>query len=754
MSKPKYKFSYYEGGINKTKPVDTINIQEFIEAIKQKDKLIDLIRKEPDKPKRDLLKRDLEYVTFAGIFKKRGNDYLLESSGFACLDIDDIEDIDEVRKQVQKDNYTHLLFTSPSGKGFKLVVKIPIVKDNLEYLQYWNSIKKYYGIKANDESAKDIARACYLSYDPEPYFNPDSKVYTDKEDSEAPTEIKEVGSDTSRSAKEYQEVCRLISQGKSKEEVYFEMQAFAKWSSAPSQYREKTYDKAKAFIDSKKQESKQYSKNWFLGQGKFGSYVKIDLVVDEIRKQYSFVTIFGKKTEEIWSYDEGIYKLNGREIIQTEVEELLGSYAKTKVVNEILNKIKRQTAISREEFDNIPKELLPLNNGVLNFETDEFLEYSPQFYFKTKLNVAYDPEAKCPKWFEFVEQTFYEEDIPLIQEWFGFCLYRDYFIKKGLIGKGQGDTGKSVVQNVIMRFFGEKNISGLNLQKIVLDNNFSKSTLYNKYVNLYDDMSSKDINEGGGFKMVTGRSPITAEYKFGDEFQFINFAKMTFCCNKIPPIKDTDDITYYNRWLPVAFDNVVPEDEQDKFLIDKLTKPEELSGLLNWALEGLKRLLKNGRFSYNKTPEETKAIMERSSHPLAEFVQDCLEEAQNGKITKEDMFQFYCLWARQRDRQRLSKTKLGHDLPKYAKFIMAYRGKERYWGNVKFKGGDDTYDTFIKNKGRQGYISGFDKVSKNASYMSEEDNDTYDALLEKEKILKEVGYLIHPELKSEVEKIK
>lgn len=456
----------------------------------------------------------------------------------------------------------------------------------------------------------------------------------------------------------------------------------------------------------------------FIKVGKFGKYVDVDAVVEAILDIYNIATIFGKKSEEIWCYENGIYKLNGREKIQTKSEDLLDTWAKTKVVSEILNKIKRKTAIDREVFDHVPRELLPLKNGVLNFETNIFSDYSPKFFFKTKIPINFNLESKANNWIKFVDETFYPEDVKVIQEWFGFCLYRDYFIKKGFIGVGEGDTGKSVFQNVLLTFFGTHNTSGLNLQKITTDNNFSKSSLYNKYVNLYDDMSSKDINEGGGLKMVTGRSPITAEYKFGDEFQFINFAKMTFCCNKVPPINDTDDITYYNRWLPISFDNIIKENTQDKFLSEKLTTPEELSGILNWALEGLKRILKNNRFSYNKSPEEIKEIMDRSSHPIAEFVQDCLVEKEGSKITKEVMFQFYTEWAKRTKKQRETKVRLGNKIPRYAIFILDRRKKERYWGNVSFREKVDEVDGILKTLREQGYNPCLHKISKKVSTSS------------------------------------
>jgi len=60
------------------------------------------------------------------------------------------------------------------------------------------------------------------------------------------------------------------------------------------------------------------------------------------------------------------------------------------------------------------------------------------------------------------------------------------------------------------------------------------------------------------------------------------------------------------------------------FLYNKLTTETELSGILSWALGGLHRLLKIGKFSYNKSKEQIKLLMERSGNPLASFVQDIL----------------------------------------------------------------------------------------------------------------------------------
>jgi len=60
-----------------------------------------------------------------------------------------------------KDKYTHLPFVSPSGKGLKCIIKIPEVKSDEEYKQYWISLERHYSFPENDTATKDVARACY-----------------------------------------------------------------------------------------------------------------------------------------------------------------------------------------------------------------------------------------------------------------------------------------------------------------------------------------------------------------------------------------------------------------------------------------------------------------------------------------------------------------------------------------------------------------------------------------------------------------
>jgi len=410
--------------------------------------------------------------------------------------------------------------------------------------------------------------------------------------------------------------------------------------------------------------------------------VSIPKVTDYILKNYNFnfKTLYGMKGEIVWAWEDGCYSPNGREIIKTLIENLLKGKSTNHYVNEIFEKIKRKTNLSQKEFENIPLKYINLKNGVYNIETKKLNSHNPNLYFKTKIPVIYNPKTKCPKFQKFLDQTLYKDDIKVLQEWFGFCLYRNYFIKKGLIGVGETDTAKTLLLNVLIRFIGEENKCGLSLQKISSNDKFSKMALKDKLLNCYDDLSSQDLADGGGFKIATGGGFITAEQKFGDTYEFKSFAKQMYECNKVPPIKDNDDPAYFSRWMYLKHDNQIPKNKQDNFLYNKLTTETELSGILSWALGGLHRLLKIGKFSYNKSKEQIKLLMERSGNPLASFVQDILIKNPDAKITKEQMFEVYSIYVDEEKLPRLSKEQLGRRLGSVATFLLAKAGKKkRYW---------------------------------------------------------------------------
>ncbi len=454
--------------------------------------------------------------------------------------------------------------------------------------------------------------------------------------------------------------------------------------------------------------------------------ISIPKTVDYMRKNFVFKTIFGKSKDDVFVFDNGIYINKGNEIIKKETERLLREYCNNHIVVEVLEKIKRQTAISKDKFDEIPDGIICLKNGILNLKTKELMEYNPKYYFKNMIPLLYDEDADCPNIKRFLEDVLYEEDIKVVEEWFGFNLFRRHFIKKAMIFFGGKNTGKSTLINLLYAFIGKSNICGLSLQKIASGDSFKLGFLKDKYANICDDLSAKDLTESGGFKMATGGSYLNGEYKFGDNFSFLPFSKNLFATNKIPTIKDTDDEAYYSRWIPIPFDNEINIKDQDAFLIDKLTTQKELSGLLNLAVEGLHKLLKNGRFSYDKNIKDIQKTMERHGNSLIAFVQDVLIRKDGNKISKEDMFEIYKKYVDINEFEMLSKEQLGRRLPKYVPYALAkINSGLRFWENIDINKDNKNKlhllhfkNDHIAMKDKDNNINNYKNIAENESVVS------------------------------------
>ncbi len=101
-------------------------------------------------------------------------------------------------------------------------------------------------------------------------------------------------------------------------------------------------------------------------------------------------------------------------------------------------------------------------------------------------------------------------------------------------------------------------------------------------------------------------------------------------------------------------------------LIKKLTAPEELSGLLNFALQGLDRLLNNGKFTYgHETTCERWQKYTEVENPVHDFMENCIELRVDAAITEEALYDAYVVYCHVVEKPPISKNKFGRYLEKY-----------------------------------------------------------------------------------------
>ncbi|MEM3846623.1 MAG: phage/plasmid primase, P4 family [Candidatus Parvarchaeota archaeon] len=344
-------------------------------------------------------------------------------------------------------------------------------------------------------------------------------------------------------------------------------------------------------------------------------------------------------------YDNGVYLPNGETKIKEVIHSLLNGKESTQLCNEVIGKIQRATYVNREDFFNHIEHKIVLENGILDLDTLQLSAHDPNWLSLTKFPVVYNKDAKCEKILNFLNEVLRPEDIPVIQEWVGYQLWVfGYPAQKAMMFVGDGGNGKSVLISLIEALIGKNNRSAVSLQEFAEDR-FSKADLFGKASNLYADLPDRDLKSVGVFKMLTGGDPIRAQEKHVKAFTFTNVAKLTFSCNKVPRVPE-DTEGFFRRWIiiefPYTFEGSTKEDRELK---NKLTNDQtEMSGFLNWALEGLQRLRANGwKFTNSKTVDEIREDYIVRSDPYKAFKMHCILENTSGEVGKDELYQAYKL---------------------------------------------------------------------------------------------------------------
>lgn len=418
---------------------------------------------------------------------------------------------------------------------------------------------------------------------------------------------------------------------------------------------------------------------------------------------YNFITI-GEERKELFFYSDGVYRRGGEKLVGELAELLTDGSIKGYDVNEVIGHIQRKSYREKEVFEKQNERYICVENGILDIFNKKLHKHDPENIFTQKISYNFNPKSDCPNIKQFLKEILREDDLNTVQEFVGYLMYRKYFIKKAMILVGEPHTGKTTFINLLVKFIGLDNTSGISLHKIMYDK-FAAANLHNKLLNFFDDLSFKDIKETGAFKIATGGGYISAERKFGESYEFMNYAKLLFATNKISAVDDSDDEAYYSRWLIIFFNNIFDDDNAntDKNVLDKLITDREMEGFLNWTLIGLERLLSNHKFSYTQTADQNKLIMERSSNTIAAFAQDALEEKQDSWISKENLYIAYSEYINENGGAKVTKEKFGRDLPNKATFIIEGRKDTETkksvtgWLNICF---NNTFNTFLQSKGK------------------------------------------------------
>lgn len=245
------------------------------------------------------------------------------------------------------------------------------------------------------------------------------------------------------------------------------------------------------------------------------------------------------------------------------------------------------------------KVLINLQNGTfeINSKGIQLRPFDRADFITYQLPFEYDTLAKAPIWQKYLDRAVPDKERQdVLAEYLGYIFLKhgsSIKLEAALILFGGGANGKSVFMEVVKALLGRENLSQYSLQSLTEEKGFYRAKLANKLLNYASEINGK--LEASFFKNMVSGEPVEACLKYGQPFIMDDYAKFIFNCNELP--KEVEHTpAYFRRWLIVPFDVEIPKAEQDTELHNKIVKAE-LSGVFNWVLEGLNRLLEQKQFS-------------------------------------------------------------------------------------------------------------------------------------------------------------
>lgn len=278
-------------------------------------------------------------------------------------------------------------------------------------------------------------------------------------------------------------------------------------------------------------------------------------------------------------------------------------------------------------------EISPNRIRLRDFDRNDFITYQLPF--------SYDENAVAPLFKAYLNQVLpNEEKQQIIAEYLGSVFIDQNILKleKALLLYGTGANGKSVLFDIINALLGHENVTSYSLQSLTDINGYSRAKLENKLLNYASELSTRlDTNI---FKQLTSGEPIEVRLPYGEPYNLYSYAKLLFNCNELPKdIEHTD--AFFRRLIIIEFSITIPEEEQDKQLAQKIIA-SELSGVFNWLLDGLSRLLKQKRFSNCQDSDLQIKQYRKQSDSVQMFLDENSYVPSTDKcITQKELYQSY-----------------------------------------------------------------------------------------------------------------
>jgi len=289
--------------------------------------------------------------------------------------------------------------------------------------------------------------------------------------------------------------------------------------------------------------------------------------------------------------------------------------------------------------------LLNCKNGTLDLRTGILRPHERKDLCTKRVPVAFDPEAKCPIWQQFLNRIMGGNTnlISFLQRAVGYSLTGSLEEHVFFIQYGLGRNGKSTFSETINRMVGDYAKTADASLLLIRRNEGPRNDvarLAGARLVLTSEIEAGGRLAEGLVKQLTGGDKVSARFLYCEAEEFDPTFKIWLRTNNKPQIRGTDN-AIWKRVKLIPFNVTIPDEEQDKKLGQKLDF--ELPGILAWAVRGCLDWQKNGLGAPPEVIEATETY-KKESDVLGEFIEDRCNVAKEREVLSKNLYEAYQEW--------------------------------------------------------------------------------------------------------------
>ena len=326
--------------------------------------------------------------------------------------------------------------------------------------------------------------------------------------------------------------------------------------------------------------------------------------------------------------------------------------------------------------DSSAAQTVSCRNGLLDLRSRTLSKHTPTLFNLVSVPFDYNPEAPKPVvWLRFLNSLWGDDDqsIALLQEYFGYVLSGRLDMQKLLMVIGPFRSGKGTIARTLSKLMGKGNVAGPTLAS--LGSPFGMSSMIGKPLAIISDARlgtapSHVVVER--LLSITGEDTIDIDEKFKPIWTGKLPTRFVIISNELPRFKDSSG-AIATRMLILRLTESFLNRENHK--LDEELEPE-LGGILSWALEGLDRLNKNGRFTVPQTSHDAAALMMDLASPVSAFIRERCIIGPGKIISREELFGAWKEWCDINGHRAGANSTFGRDLRSVVPEVKDYRPRE------------------------------------------------------------------------------